>query len=330
VGAPLAWRPGFRKLPGELMGAALSRDGRYLACALSSGGGMALDLAADEYSRELTSPDSAASVAAVAFAGDPPYVVAGMGDLVQMHSIPTGRYDRLQKLDRGRVTSVAVAPRGDRLAVGGDLGEEKSGCIWLHRLSREGSVWHASDTRVLANPYETAIRFVSFSPEGDLLVSYDDKGALVIYDTEQAAPVRMLNMPEPYVRSHAPRSAAFSPDSRQLAAAGDRRVILWDVVTWRERPFEELHTSPITCLAWSRDGQWVVSASADGLAVWEAASGRACGPLQPLDGASDVRTLLFLGDGEWLLSGASDKRFLLWNWRQVGPLARQQEAELRR
>jgi hypothetical protein len=37
-----------------------------------------------------------------------------------------------------------------------------------------------------------------------------------------------------------------------------------------------------------------------------------------------------LGDGEWLLSGASDKRFLLWNWRQVGPLARQQEAELRR
>jgi hypothetical protein len=34
-----------------------------------------------------------------------------------------------------------------------------------------------------------------------------------------------------------------------------------------------------------------------------------------------VRSLLFMGDDQWLLSGASDKRFLLWNWREAFSLA---------
>jgi len=328
--APIAWRPGFRRHSGEVLGCSLSSDGRYLACALGDGGGLVWDVAEDEYCREIESPTGSPHVSAVAFTSDPQFVVAAVGDIVQVHSIPTGRYERLHKVDGGRITSLAANRSGRWLAVADDRGPKQPGCIWLHQLDKQGDTWQVKSTQELANPNAVAVRLVAFSPDGELLVSYDDLGTLVIRHTPDPASIRTLAAPNRADRLDQRRTAAFSPDSRRLAAAIGRRIVVWDAETWTKRELAERHPSAITCLAWSADGQWLISAAGDGLLVWDLASGQPAGELLRLDGADNVRSLVFLGGGEWLLTAASDKRFLLWSWRRALPLAWQLPEELRR
>jgi WD40 repeat protein len=171
---------------------------------------------------------------------------------------------------------------------------------------------------------------VTFSPDSEQLVSYDDLGTLAVRRTEEPASVRTLAAPGRSGRLDPKRSAAFSPDGRWLAAAIERRVVVWDAEAWKRREFAERHLHAITSLAWSGDGRWLISAAADGLLVWDAATGQPTGELVRLDGATDIRSLVFLGAGDWLLTGSSDKRFLLWSWRRALPLAWQLPEELRR
>jgi WD40 repeat protein len=256
--------------------------------------------------------------------------VAAVSDVVQVHSILTGRYERLQKLDGGHITSLAIAPSGEWMAAGIDNGRSHAGCTCLYRLGRAEAAWQVSESRELVNAQDSPVRHVAFSPDSEWLATCDDQGWLSIWQVAEGRPICRLQMPESIAAAAHARPAAFSPDGQKLAAAGNRRVVVWDCKTWTQRQFDELHHGPITCLLWSPDGRWLISAAGDGLAVWDVASGRPPGPLVPLDGANDICALLFLGDGEWLLSGSTDKRFLLWNWRRNLPLAWQFPEELRR
>jgi len=328
--APIAWRPGFRRHSGEVLGCSLSPDGRYLACALGDGGGLVWDVAEDEYCREIESPTGSPHVSAVAFTSDPQFVVAAVGDIVQVHSIPNGRYERLHNVDGGRITSLAVSRNGHWLAAADDRGPKQAGRVWLHQLEKQGEVWQVKSTRELVNPSAAAVRLVAFSPDGELLVSYDDLGTLVVRRTSDPASIRTLAAPNRSDHFDRKRTAAFAPDSRRLAAAIGRRIVVWDVESWTKREFGERHPSAITCLTWSGDGRWLISAAADGLLVWDAATGQPAGELVRLDGADNISALVFLGGGDWLLTAASDKRFLLWSWRRALPLAWQLPEELRR
>jgi WD40 repeat protein len=313
-----------------VLSCSLSPDGRYLACALGEGGGLVWDVAQDEYSREIESPTGSPNVGAVAFTSDPLFVIAAVGDIVQVHSIPTGRYERLHSVQGGHITSLAVSKSGQWLAVADDRGLKRPGSVWLHQVERDGGNWRVKRTQELANPNAAAVRLVAFSPDGEQLVSCDDLGMLVVRRTLEPGSPQTLATPRRTDRLDPKRSAAFSPDSRRLAAAVERRVVVWDAEAWKSREFAERHRQAITSLAWSGDGRWLISAAADGLLVWDASTGEPAGERLRLDGATDIRTLVFLGSGEWLLTGSSDKRFLLWSWRRALPLAWQLPEELRR
>ena len=140
----MAWRPGFREAAGQIEQVALSRNGRYLACALGGGGGIVMDVEGDERTRKIETPEGPAHVRCVAFAADSQWIIAAVGSYVQAHHFSTGRYERLQTL-KGQATAVSVSSCGKYLAVGEDLGPDKHGHVWLHdRASRLHSrTWSA-------------------------------------------------------------------------------------------------------------------------------------------------------------------------------------------
>jgi WD40 repeat protein len=60
------------------------------------------------------------------------------------------------------------------------------------------------------------------------------------------------------------RAAAFSPDGRLLATAGDdRSIIIWDVATGTRWATLAGHDQPVTTIAWGPGGTSLISGSED-------------------------------------------------------------------
>jgi WD40 repeat protein/serine/threonine protein kinase len=108
-------------------------------------------------------------------------------------------------------------------------------------------------------------------------------------------------------------SVAFSPDRYTLASAGaDKRVILWDVKTGRQRGVLQSHDQPVTSVAFAQKGNLVATASMDrSVRLWLAAT---CQHVARLTGHSEnVNCLAFAPDGKTLASGSDDGTICLWD-----------------
>lgn len=73
------------------------------------------------------------------------------------------------------------------------------------------------------------------------------------------------------------QALSFAPDGKQLASAGNDRVVrIWDVASGEPVATLSGHRYPVNALAYAPDGRRLVSASTDGdMRVWDRASGAA-------------------------------------------------------
>jgi WD40 repeat protein len=91
------------------------------------------------------------------------------------------------------------------------------------------------------------------------------------------------------------RSLAFSPDGERLATASGEEVIVWDMAD-----FDRVHTwsaSYASALTFSPDGHRL-AAIADGLPVWDMASGELIFRLPDSEGDVEIESPVFSPDGE--------------------------------
>jgi WD40 repeat protein len=223
---------------------------------------------------------------------------------VRVWDADTGK--QLHKLGHSsEVWGVAFSPDGSRLA---------AACAFA-----TVQVWHAATGRQLHTLEVGGARSVAFSPNGALLAAGSHR-YVQLWDAATGRELRRFQGLTDVFPGHAGwiRSVAFSPNSAQLASAGDDKTVkLWDVATHRELRTLKGHTKAVWGLAFSPDGSRLASSSQDGtVKLWDTATGA---ELYTLKGQTTVGgSVAFSADGTRLAAAGADGTVTLGDARPRG------------
>jgi hypothetical protein len=155
-------------------------------------------------------------------------------------------------LDGGSAFCTAWSPDGTKLATG-DTGK---------RLQ----IWDAeSGSRLMVRRNQNSvIHSLDWSPDGQRLASGSYQGTVYCWDARTGEVLETLNPGSDPVRK-----VAWSRDGRILAA-GLRQITLWDFEARTSLPLEQKGPAEDLDLRWSRGGSLLVSASREGIFLWNA------------------------------------------------------------
>ena len=290
----------------DLIAAAFSRNGRFIALASRSGPASVFDTTTGQQVRILKAN---APFFSLAFAPDGKRLVSiGEDSRAIVWDVATGREMATIALQmtQDKIQQSVLAPDGKTLLMAG------------HPYQSNVAVYEAG----VKGPKHTfldignTIESVACSPDGRTAAWGDENGRVFLFDI-----VTGQTTGEP-LSAHASGllQLAFSSDGSLLASGGtDSKVVIWDVV--RRQPVLHLkgHTERVTSLSFSEDGKLLVSGSQDGSArIWELSSyGKP--RILATSGDSNVMDVAFSADGLWIATGDSVPR--IWNAR-TGRLVR--------
>jgi WD40 repeat protein len=188
-----------------------------------------------------------------------------------------------------RALAVAITPDGQTVATA-----NSDGTVRVCSLAGKPRSW-----RTLAG-HQGPVVALAFAPDGKTLASAGEDRTVRMWSVEagQAA--------GPPLTGIAVQALAFAPDGKTLATGGSGQaggdVRLWDLVSGgprqRDVVWKHAHTRAVTCLAFTADGEMLVTGGADGQVVVRGpgsgntlANWRLAGPVRGLAVASDARHL---------------------------------------
>ncbi len=180
-------------------------------------------------------------------------------------------------------------------------------CAVLASLSSVAAAQSIPEYEHRLTNHEGEATSVAFSPDGRLLATGSQDGAVRLWDVATGAEIRRLSGHTAEVNA-----VAFSPDGSLVASAsGDRTLRLWDTASGAVRATLRGHTGGVLALAFNDDGTLLASGSVDkDIRLWGVPSGE---PLMTLSGHRWlVVALAFSPDGSLLASGSWDNSVRLW------------------
>jgi len=197
---------------------------------------------------------------------------------------------------------LAWSPSADRLAAVAQDAQSEEGCGIVVFDSTSG------ETLLIIDGYEGASRSLDWSPDGTIILSSHEDGAVRMWDaqTGEARSGRTGH-------SGAVRDAVFDPAGRRIASASeDGTVRLWGVADEDELLVFDGHAGPVHSVAWSPDGTRLVSGGSDGLPrVWDTDTGEV---LFVLPGhTEEVVIVTWSSDGRRIASQGLDAIVKIWD-----------------
>ena len=197
---------------------------------------------------------------------------AGADGTVRLWDTSTGQETRTVPGNGSPLSGVAYNP--DRHLVAA-AGADPTVRLWDAATGREV---HA------LRGHAAAVSYVVFGPDGKRLASVDLDRTVRLWDVrtgQEDTPLRepihldgstLEEQRKPWEspRPLVPR-IAFSADGRRLASINGRQPVqLWDVVTRLPALTLPVQETGFQCVAFSRDGRWLVAAAGAWLHVWDA------------------------------------------------------------
>ncbi|KAL4721787.1 hypothetical protein ACLX1H_011281 [Fusarium chlamydosporum] len=235
-------------------------------------------------------------VESVASSPDGNYLASGsIDERIKIWSSKTGKCLKTLEDHSDRVNSVAFSPDSQRLISGSADTAVK---IWdmesfscLHTLQS----------------CDGACVSVAFSPCGKRLASVSDYGTIIIWDAAIVSSLPMLKIYSPFANV-----IAFSVDSKLLAVGGtDCPTRLLDAETGAVLQVLAVE-SWATSLAFTSDGQHLISGSADGsVKIWAVSIDACSQPVEDLD--VHVCDIIISADCLRVVSGHRDGTVKIWD-----------------
>ncbi|MBI5184722.1 MAG: caspase family protein [Nitrospinae bacterium] len=166
-----------------------------------------------------------------------------------------------------------------------------------------------------AGGHKAVINDVIFTRDGKYLVSASDDKTVLVWDVETGEVVRAIRGQIGEGDEGKIFAAALSPDNRVLAVGGyvkNNAIRLIDFQTGQVVRLLKGHGNVINGLAFSSDGQRLISGSADFTArVWDVRSGET---LHILKGHTErIYAVAFSPDGKRVATGSLDHTLKLWD-----------------
>jgi WD40 repeat protein len=238
---------------GPVVALAYSPDGRTLASASADGTARLWDLATGKLTATLQSP--AARAHCVAFARDGKSLAVGYGQphgLLQMWDVRTTQQQATWAANRRITRGVAFHPFRSWLATAGD--------------SLAVRVWQA-DVQLFALKIAPT-NAVTFSPNGEFLAAVTSRhGTVRLWISINGQPYRSLkNM------SEWGYALAFHPNGDRLLVGLEGMVALWNPADYRPPHVWPAHAGAVLGVAFTPDGETLLTGGADGLVkLWDPA-----------------------------------------------------------
>jgi len=179
------------------------------------------------------------------------FAVCGADNLVKIYDL-AGNDPLILRGHTRAVTSLAFSKDGRLLVTGSN---DRTLRLWDMPSGQSLRVLHGQGEEVTA---------LAISPDGSQIASAGKDQAIRLWDLDTTERYRQFSGNQGAVWA-----AAFSPDGGHLAAGGaDRTIHVWRFSRASQgsnMPVQNLtgHHAAVTAIAYSRDGQWIVSCGGD-------------------------------------------------------------------
>jgi WD40 repeat protein len=184
------------------------------------------------------------------------------------------------------------------------------GKTMLTASGKEVRIWDVSGEtdakalKILA--HKQAVRYVDYSPDGQLIVSTSDDGVVQVWDAKTGE-----KKGKAFGHSDWVYTAAFSADSKLIVTASqDKSARVWNALTGEPKTDYFKLNGPVRWAAISADGKQALTASELAAQLWDVEKGQPVG--QPMVHEGGVYYVAFSPDGKFAATASGDKTAKIW------------------